>query len=55
LILQAKDTYGNNRMLGRDEVSVQAVLNSSFVQYRGAVVDNDDGTYTAIYTVPRAG
>lgn len=40
-------------------MSVLAVLSdstsTSTVTYRGAVVDNGDGTYLAVYTVPRAG
>ncbi|CAM9800578.1 unnamed protein product [Ectocarpus sp. 6 AP-2014] len=53
--IQAKDTFGNNRLEGGDEVSVHAVLSESTTSYRGAVVDNADGTYLAVYTVPRAG
>lgn len=60
--LQAKDAFGNNRLQGGDDVAVHAVLstlNSSSsaatVTYRGAVVDNEDGTYLAVYTVPRSG
>lgn len=53
--LQAKDTFGNNRLEGGDEVFVLAVLADSSLSYRGAVVDNGDGTYLAVYTVPRAG
>lgn len=52
---QAKDTFGNNRLEGGDEVSVVAALSGSTLTYRGAVVDNGDGTYFAVYTVPRAG
>lgn len=52
---QAKDTFGNNRLQGGDDVSVQAVLSTSSLVYRGAVVDNNDGTYLAVYTIPRAG
>ena len=52
---QAKDTFGNNRLQGGDDVSVQAVLSTSSLVYRGAVVDNEDGTYMAVYTIPRAG
>lgn len=55
--VQAKDTFGNNRLEGGDDVSVLTVLSdsTSTLTYRGAVVDNGDGTYLAVYTVPRAG
>lgn len=53
--LKAKDTFGNNRLEGGDDVSVVAVLSESTLAYRGAVVDNGDGTYLAVYTIPRAG
>ncbi|CAN0228507.1 unnamed protein product, partial [Ectocarpus sp. 8 AP-2014] len=55
ILSQAKDTFGNNRLEGDDEVSVHAVLSESTASYRGTVVDNADGTYLAVYTVPRAG
>lgn len=51
-ISQAKDAFGNNRLEGGDDVSAMV---TSAVTYRGAVVDNEDGTYKVIYTVPRAG
>ncbi|CAN0406202.1 unnamed protein product, partial [Scytosiphon promiscuus] len=53
--IQSKDTFGNNRLEGGDDVSVLAVLSESTLSYRGAVADNGDGTYLAVYTVPRAG
>lgn len=53
---QAKDAFGNNRIKGGDEISVQVVLSSApGISYRATVVDNEDGTYLAIYTIPRAG
>ncbi|CAN0463348.1 unnamed protein product, partial [Hapterophycus canaliculatus] len=51
----AKDTFGNNRLEGGDDVFAIAVLSGSTLSYRGAVADNGDGTYRSVYTVPRAG
>ena len=53
--VQAKDTYGNNRLIGGDELDItltHAVSGSSFV---AVVEDVGDGTYVVTYTVLEAG
>ena len=54
--LQAKDAFGNNRMLGGDDISAKFrdSVNPD-IQYRGNVVDNGDGTYVVSYSIPLTG
>jgi hypothetical protein len=56
IYLQAKDSFGNNRRLGGDDVNAKFkdVLNPD-VQYRGNVVDRGDGSYIISYSIPLAG
>jgi hypothetical protein len=54
--IQAKDTYGNNRIVGGDEVrAVLAYDDNRNINYRGHVNDHKNGTYLVTYTVPKAG
>ena len=56
IILQAKDTFGNNRQVGGDIVSISFTnLNNGNIQYRGSVHDNSNGSYTLSYSIPIAG
>ena len=54
--LQAKDVFGNNRLSGGDDVLVRfkSTANSD-IQYRGNVLDREDGTYFITYSIPLAG
>ena len=54
--IQAKDTYGNNRLTGGD--SFQVLLehtNAANVRYQGNVVDRGNGEYAVDYTAMLAG
>ena len=54
--LQAKDAYGNNRDVGGDDFLVKFTSRADDnVQYRGNVLDGDDGTYEITYSIPLAG
>jgi hypothetical protein len=65
--IQAKDTYGNNRIVGGDDIKAMltfdadpfgkssSMISRNPIQYRGHVVDHTNGTYLVTYTVPRAG
>jgi len=65
--IQAKDTYGNNRIVGGDDMKAMLTFNAdpfgkeaslisrNPIQYRGHVVDHNNGTYLVTYTIPRAG
>jgi PA14 domain./Fibronectin type III domain./Filamin/ABP280 repeat. len=56
IYLQAKDTFGNNRITGGDKVQVIfKLLEDKLIQYRGYVEDNGDGTYFITYAIPIAG
>jgi hypothetical protein len=56
IYLQAKDSFGNHRRLGGDDVNAKSkdVMNPD-VQYRGNVVDRGDGSYIISYSIPLAG
>ena len=56
VFLQAKDAFGNNRVVGGDDVIArfQSVANPD-IQYRGNVVDRQDGSYLVTYSIPLAG
>eukprot|EP00956_Cyclotella_meneghiniana_P027013 scaffold59716_cov38-Cyclotella_meneghiniana.AAC.1 len=54
--LQAKNAFGNNRLLGGDEI--RAKFRDSVnpdIQCRGNVVDNGDGSYFLSYSIPLTG
>ena len=54
--VQAKDAFGNNRIVGGDEVVARfASVANPDIQYRGNVVDREDGTYLVTYSIPLAG
>ncbi|KAL3774885.1 hypothetical protein ACHAW5_007303 [Stephanodiscus triporus] len=56
LYLQAKDAFGNNRVVGGDDVVArfESMANPD-IQYRGNVVDRNDGSYLITYSIPLAG
>ena len=56
IYLQAKDAFGNNRIVGGDDVDVKfkSVTNSD-IRYRGNVLDRKDGSYLITYSIPLAG
>lgn len=54
--IQAKDAFGNNQVVGGDTFKVQFNMAMDVTyQYEGNVDDNNDGTYTARYTIPISG
>ena len=54
--IQAKDTYGNNRITGGDAfVTMMTLQSDPDVQYRGTLLDLNNGSYVVTYTVPTAG
>ena len=53
--IQAKDTYGNNRLVGGDEFDIKLVHKVSGATFGAIVDDNNDGTYAVTYTVLEAG
>ena len=56
IFLQAKDAFGNNRISGDDDVIVKfRNTANSDIQYRGNVLDNNDGSYGISYSIPLAG
>ena len=47
--LQTKDAFGNNRIVGGDEVVARfASVANPDIQYRGNVADREDGTYHVV-------
>jgi hypothetical protein len=67
MTIQAKDAFGNNKLIGGDnfEAQFQACSGNrnpvtepcplSGVSYKGVVSDQNDGTYVVTYTIPIAG
>ena len=56
LFLQTKDVFGNNRHTGGDDVRVNfRSLANPDVNYRGHVLDQNDGSYHLTYSIPLAG
>ena len=53
--IQAKDTYGNNRLVGGDAFDIKLVHKVSGTSFSAIVDDNEDGTYDVTYTVLEAG
>ena len=57
--VQAKDTYGNNRITGGDDLKAVLAFDANMenrdIKYAARVLDHDNGTYGVTYTVPRAG
>jgi hypothetical protein len=54
--IQAKDTYGNNRLTGGDAFEVMMTHQIyPQIRYRGTTQDVGNGSYVVTYTIPNAG
>ncbi|CAM6003542.1 unnamed protein product, partial [Sphagnum balticum] len=54
--IQAKDAFGNNKIVGGDNfLAILTLKTNPSVQYRGSIDDNLDGTYIVRYTIAIAG
>jgi len=56
--IQAKDTFGNNHLIGDDTDEFKVLLthqSNEKIRYRGNILDNGDSTYEVDYTVLTAG
>jgi len=54
--IQAKDTFGNNRITGGDTfVTMMTLQSDPSIQFRGTLLDLANGSYVVTYKVPIAG